>query len=220
MPCPAVPTCACWPAFCSLIWLDPFPTTMLPPQLAADQAELESRVASRLAACTGDPDVCEANIRLAVEGEWSEEALEMETEHASHTLRQIIAATPPSPRYATYHDAYLRRWVQKDTGHPGVPAPVWVILARQIEAMYTFGHASTCSTGCTQQHTLQRLHTATNQAASSNLCTQSVALLLYQGSHVLPPNISGACRAEEQHQGADCNIKRAWSRSTGCIIVC
>ncbi|MEW5298865.1 MAG: hypothetical protein WDW36_001941 [Sanguina aurantia] len=78
-------------------------------QLAADQAELESRVASRLAACTGDPDVCEANIRLAVEGEWSEEALEMETEHASHTLRQIIAATPPSPRYSTYHDAYLRR---------------------------------------------------------------------------------------------------------------
>ena len=47
--------------------------------------------------------------RQAAIAEWAEEALELETDHASATLRAILALTPPSPRYAPYYEAYLRR---------------------------------------------------------------------------------------------------------------
>ena len=48
-------------------------------------------------------------MRLAVEAESAEEGLELELDHASATLREIVAAVPPSPRYVQYHEAYLRR---------------------------------------------------------------------------------------------------------------
>jgi hypothetical protein len=55
--------------------------------------------------------VSEAAVRQAVEAEWAEEGLEMELDHASATLREVIAAAPPSPRYVPYYEAYLRRCV-------------------------------------------------------------------------------------------------------------
>jgi len=44
-----------------------------------------------------------------VDAAFCDEALSLETDHASHTLRDIIAAAGPSPAFATYHDAYLLR---------------------------------------------------------------------------------------------------------------
>lgn len=48
-------------------------------------------------------------MRVAAEAEWSVRALEMEGDTASATLKAIISATPPSPRFAAYHETYIRR---------------------------------------------------------------------------------------------------------------
>ncbi len=50
-------------------------------------------------------------MRGAVESEAAEEALELEADHASATLRRIIGLRPPGPRFAPYYDAFLKRWV-------------------------------------------------------------------------------------------------------------
>ncbi|KAG2492147.1 hypothetical protein HYH03_009638 [Edaphochlamys debaryana] len=86
-------------------------------QLAQDVQELEARVAVRLAAeaeaagITSPEQLAalEPGIRGAVEGEWAEEALEAEADHAGGTLRAIIARRPPSPPFAPYYDAFLKR---------------------------------------------------------------------------------------------------------------
>lgn len=52
-------------------------------------------------------------MRGAVESEAAEEALELEADHASATLRRIIGLTPPGPRFAPYYDAFLKRWVAR-----------------------------------------------------------------------------------------------------------
>ncbi|KAG1666570.1 hypothetical protein FOA52_000537 [Chlamydomonas sp. UWO 241] len=75
-------------------------------QLGNDRAEVEARVQARLA--SGE-FASEAAVRAEVEAEWAQEGLEMESDHASSTLRDIIARAPPSPRYVPYYDAYLRR---------------------------------------------------------------------------------------------------------------
>ncbi len=49
-------------------------------------------------------------MRQAAEAEWAEEGLELEHDHASATLREIINAAPPCPRYVPYYEAYLRRY--------------------------------------------------------------------------------------------------------------
>lgn len=79
-------------------------------QLGFDRLEVERRLQARMdeAAAAGEV-ISEAVLRLAVEAEWAEEGLEMEMDHASATLRDIISIVPPSPRYAPYYDAYLRR---------------------------------------------------------------------------------------------------------------
>ncbi|GFR41637.1 hypothetical protein Agub_g2367, partial [Astrephomene gubernaculifera] len=51
----------------------------------------------------------ESSVRTAVEGEWAEEALELDADHASATLRRIIALRPPAPPYVPYYDAFLKR---------------------------------------------------------------------------------------------------------------
>ena len=48
-------------------------------------------------------------MRQAVEVEWAEEGLELEMDSACKTIRDIIAAAPPTPRYVQYYEAYLRR---------------------------------------------------------------------------------------------------------------
>ncbi|GIL65159.1 hypothetical protein Vafri_18951, partial [Volvox africanus] len=83
-------------------------------QLAVDAAEIEARVEQRLAAeGAATPSVTteqlKSAIRGTVEGEWAEEALELDADHASATLRRIIALRPPSPPYVPYYDAFLKR---------------------------------------------------------------------------------------------------------------
>lgn len=86
-------------------------------QLLEDARELEQRVERKLRQITDlvrekGQDVGAINvdaIRAYVEGSWAYEALEMESDHASHTLKDIVVNTPPSPKFAMYHDAYLRR---------------------------------------------------------------------------------------------------------------
>ncbi len=48
-------------------------------------------------------------MRAGVEGEWAEEALEADADHASASLRAIIALRPPAPPYTPYYDAFLKR---------------------------------------------------------------------------------------------------------------
>jgi hypothetical protein len=49
-------------------------------------------------------------IRECVLSEAADEALELDTDHATPTLKEIVCAVPPLPPYAKYHEAYLRRW--------------------------------------------------------------------------------------------------------------
>eukprot|EP00198_Chlamydomonas_reinhardtii_P011198 XP_001700535.1 predicted protein [Chlamydomonas reinhardtii] len=87
--------------------------------LAADTEEIEARVAVRLAeeaaalaATTMTPEqaaALEAAVRGGVEGEWAEEALEADADHASASLRAIIALRPPAPPYVNYYNAFLKR---------------------------------------------------------------------------------------------------------------
>ena len=44
-----------------------------------------------------------------MEGEWAEEALEADADHASASLRAIIALRPPAPPYVNYYNAFLKR---------------------------------------------------------------------------------------------------------------
>lgn len=74
--------------------------------------------------------VSEAVLRQAVEAEWAEEGLEMETDHASAALREIVAEAPPSPRFAPYYEAYLRRWVAQVTATQRLaPGPCPLLLS-------------------------------------------------------------------------------------------
>lgn len=41
--------------------------------------------------------------------EAADEALELDSDHATATLKEIVLAVPPTSRYYKYHDAYLRR---------------------------------------------------------------------------------------------------------------
>lgn len=41
--------------------------------------------------------------------EAADEALELDCDHATPTLKEIVCATPPTPAYAKYHDMYLTR---------------------------------------------------------------------------------------------------------------
>lgn len=69
-------------------------------------------------------------LRQAVEAEWAEEGLEMETDHASAALREIVAEAPPSPRFAPYYEAYLRRWVAQVTAtQRSAPGPCPLLLS-------------------------------------------------------------------------------------------
>ena len=58
-------------------------------------------------------------IRESLLSEAADEALELDTDHATPTLKEIVCAVPPQPPYAKYHEAYLRRWVGGGGGEGG-----------------------------------------------------------------------------------------------------
>ncbi|GBF94747.1 hypothetical protein Rsub_07630 [Raphidocelis subcapitata] len=83
-------------------------------QLREDEAALDARVASKIAArlseAAGDASkVNEAYERAQALAEAADEGLELECDHASGTLKEIVVATAPTAAYSKYHDAYLHR---------------------------------------------------------------------------------------------------------------
>ncbi|KAF8069413.1 SKI3 [Scenedesmus sp. PABB004] len=90
-------------------------------QLAEDETELEAKVAAKLvaalAAAGGDGGkVCEEAVRSAVLSEAADEALELDCDHATPTLKEIVCFAAPTPPYVKYHDAYLRRRAHDSCG--------------------------------------------------------------------------------------------------------
>lgn len=53
--------------------------------------------------------VCVEAVRSAVMSELADEALELDCDHATPTLKEIVCATPPTPDYVRFHDTYLRK---------------------------------------------------------------------------------------------------------------
>lgn len=53
--------------------------------------------------------MCEEAVRSAVLSELADEALELDCDHATPTLKEIMCATPPTPAYVRFHDTYLRK---------------------------------------------------------------------------------------------------------------
>lgn len=49
-------------------------------------------------------------MRFSVVSEAADEALELDCDHATPTLKEIVCSAAPSPLYVKYHDAYLRRY--------------------------------------------------------------------------------------------------------------
>jgi hypothetical protein len=54
--------------------------------------------------------VDEASLREALLAEAADEALELDSDHATPTLKRLVCGVPPLEGYVKYHDAYLRRW--------------------------------------------------------------------------------------------------------------
>ncbi|WIA30388.1 hypothetical protein OEZ86_000474 [Tetradesmus obliquus] len=83
-------------------------------QLREDSTELEAKVQQRLqekrreAAADGSK-VCEDAVRSAVNSEAADEALELDCDHATPTIKELVCGVAPTPPYAKYHDTYLRR---------------------------------------------------------------------------------------------------------------
>jgi hypothetical protein len=55
------------------------------------------------------PQVCEDAVRSAVMSEAADEALELDCDHATPTIKEIVCGVAPTPPYVKYHDTYLRR---------------------------------------------------------------------------------------------------------------
>ncbi|WIA10335.1 hypothetical protein OEZ85_010527 [Tetradesmus obliquus] len=83
-------------------------------QLREDSTELEAKVQQRLqekrreAAAHGSK-VCEDAVRSAVNSEAADEALELDCDHATPTIKELVCGVAPTPPYVKYHDTYLRR---------------------------------------------------------------------------------------------------------------
>ncbi|KAI8473996.1 MAG: hypothetical protein J3K34DRAFT_518511 [Monoraphidium minutum] len=83
-------------------------------QLKEDAAEMGARVSARIARRLeeegGDASkVNEAYERAQALAEAADEALELECDHATGTLKEVVLTAPPTERYAPYYDAYLHR---------------------------------------------------------------------------------------------------------------
>jgi hypothetical protein len=63
-------------------------------------------------ACAGPsaPPTPLAPAPLQVEGEWADSALQVTGPGLTSTLRQLVALTQPTERWARYHEAHLRRF--------------------------------------------------------------------------------------------------------------
>ncbi|KAF6252995.1 hypothetical protein COO60DRAFT_1704042 [Scenedesmus sp. NREL 46B-D3] len=94
-------------------------------QLREDSAELEAKVQQRLQekrreAADDGSKVCEHAVRSAVMSEAADEALELDCDHATPTIKEIICGVAPTPPYVKYHDTYLRRLRQAvNVAEPG-----------------------------------------------------------------------------------------------------
>jgi hypothetical protein len=66
--------------------------------------------------------LCEDAVRSAVMSEAADEALELDCDHATPTIKEIVCGVAPTPPYVKYHDTYLRRYVATGT----LPACCWV----------------------------------------------------------------------------------------------
>lgn len=55
------------------------------------------------------PQVCEDAVRSAVNSEAADEALELDCDHATPTIKELVCGVAPTPPYVKYHDTYLRR---------------------------------------------------------------------------------------------------------------
>lgn len=53
--------------------------------------------------------VCEDAVRFSVVSEAADEAMELDCDHATPTLKELICSVAPTPPYVKYHDTYLRR---------------------------------------------------------------------------------------------------------------
>jgi hypothetical protein len=53
--------------------------------------------------------VNEALERAQALAEAADEGLELDSDHASHTLKEIVLSAPPTECYAKYYDSYLHR---------------------------------------------------------------------------------------------------------------
>eukprot|EP00878_Enallax_costatus_P006021 GHUV01006316.1.p1 GENE.GHUV01006316.1~~GHUV01006316.1.p1 ORF type:complete len:690 (+),score=196.02 GHUV01006316.1:93-2072(+) len=83
-------------------------------QLKEDSAELEVKVQQRLQEeikeAGGDlSKVSEDAVRFAVLSEAADEAMELDCDHATPTLKEIVCSIAPTPLYVKYHDTFLRR---------------------------------------------------------------------------------------------------------------
>lgn len=59
--------------------------------------------------CSSPTQVCVEAVRSAVLSELADEALELDCDHATPTLKEIMCSTPPTPNYVRFHDTYLRK---------------------------------------------------------------------------------------------------------------
>eukprot|EP00775_Hariotina_reticulata_P011622 gene11622-11766_t len=83
-------------------------------QLKEDVADIEVKVQQKLQQklqqAGGDASkVNEEAVRSSVLSEAADEAMELDCDHATATLKDIVCSTPPLPPYTKYHDTYLRR---------------------------------------------------------------------------------------------------------------
>jgi hypothetical protein len=112
--------------------------------------------------------LCEDAVRSAVMSEAADEALELDCDHATPTIKEIVCGVAPTPPYVKYHDTYLRRYVATGTLPAGclvchvrilhfwcavVPSGVFITL-------HVTAHSSS-STPCAHKGLKQRTQTPT-----------------------------------------------------------
>lgn len=126
------------------------------------------------------PPVNEEYERSQALAEAADEALELDSDHATATLKAIVLETPPSPLYVHYHDAYLRRLRRAvQVGVSGSPA---------CTACGCTSHGPLYDGGClplpTPKHTPLK-HRPTNMRCAHLPCPSPCFLRCPRSSHPL-----------------------------------
>eukprot|EP00879_Flechtneria_rotunda_P010701 GHRR01011183.1.p1 GENE.GHRR01011183.1~~GHRR01011183.1.p1 ORF type:complete len:1628 (+),score=649.14 GHRR01011183.1:120-5003(+) len=75
-----------------------------------NEAKAQAKLQQKLQEAGGDTSkVNEEAIRFAVLSEAADEAMELDCDHATPTLKEIVCSVAPTPPYVKYYDTYLRR---------------------------------------------------------------------------------------------------------------